>query len=829
MIQLWNSLALALLLAAPAAAQAPEDSLEPFEPTMTFPADRFERWLIEVEPLITAQEKVFFKGLAHDYQRDAFIEEFWKVRDPFPRTARNELKERWPIRLAEAISRYGDLKDDRSRIYQVHGEPASKFLVKCTAKWIPVETWIYRGTEVLDVQILLIFVRPKRDAPAKLYSPVTTPNLDLEISRHGGCINGAQMVQVAALVRQEGSDYEDQLQRILAKPQPANTEWLYTFAAYSTDLDPELPKLPAKLEISFPGRYQQRTAVRGLISVPRTAPQVAAYNDHRSYEFRVIGEVLQDGKLFETFRYKFGMPASDDLVSVAPLPLAFERFLRPGDYRLIVKLEDLTSRHASRFDLEMKVPALDQEIATVVDSDPENERIFAEATAALKSGQTSLRLIAPPKNQLLTGFSRFDTLATGAITKVRFLLDNKLIVTKNQPPFSVEVDLGPFPDLRTLRAEALDALGQEVATDELLLNSGGYRFVVKLREPRAGKRYERSLQAHIDVEVPTGRQLDRVEIFLNEDRVATLYQPPFVQSLALPPGQKPGYVRAVAFLPDGNSTEDLVFINAPGELDEVKVQFVELYTSVVDRNERPLQGLGKEDFQILEDGRAQEISRFERVENLPIHVGVVIDSSASMLGTLDDVRNAALAFFDRAITAKDRAAVITFNNFPRLAVELTNDRSALGGALAGLAPEGRTALYDSLMFSLYYFASVKGQRAILLLSDGKDEASRFNFEQTLDYARRAGITIYTIGLRLDDSSVRGKLDRLATETGGSSYFIREIGELDQIYIAIEQELRSQLLLAYQSNNSADDGAFRRIEVKVDRPGAVVKTLAGYYP
>jgi Ca-activated chloride channel family protein len=282
-------------------------------------------------------------------------------------------------------------------------------------------------------------------------------------------------------------------------------------------------------------------------------------------------------------------------------------------------------------------------------------------------------------------------------------------------------------------------------------------------------------------------------------------------------------------LPDGNSTEDLVFINAPGELDEVKVQFVELYTSVVDRNERPLAGLTKEDFQVLEDGRPQELARFERVENLPIHVGVVIDSSASMLGTLDDVRRAALSFFDRAITANDRAAVITFNNFPRLAVELTNDKSALGGALAGLAPEGRTALYDSLMFSLYYFASIKGQRAILLLSDGRDEASRFNFEQTLDYARRAGITIYTIGLQLGDLGARTKLSRLATETGGSSYFISDLAELELIYTAIERELRSQLLLAYQSKNTSDDGQFRRIEVKVDRPGATVKTLAGYYP
>jgi hypothetical protein len=105
---------------------------------------------------------------------------------------------------------------------------------------------------------------------------------------------------------------------------------------------------------------------------------------------------------------------------------------------------------------------------------------------------------------------------------------------------------------------------------------------VRLVEPEAGKTYQSSLRAEAQVEVPEGERLDRVEIYLNEERVATLYQPPFTQPLLLPKTRDITYVRAVAYLEGGNSTEDLVLINAPDFSQRVNVQFVELYTSVLD-------------------------------------------------------------------------------------------------------------------------------------------------------------------------------------------------------------------------------------------------------
>lgn len=233
----------------------------------------------------------------------------------------------------------------------------------------------------------------------------------------------------------------------------------------------------------------------------------------------------------------------------------------PSDPQL--KLEDLNSKGVFRSEREIQVPAVDEIYEIPTFQDPRTEQLFKEATAALAAGETGIRLI-PPRGDLQTGFVRFDSLVSGdEIKKVRFYLDDELVLTKNRPPFTVAIDLGSYPDLHALRVDALNEAGEEVASDEILVNSGGYRFTLKLVEPRRGKRYDSSLRARAEIEVPENRSLDRVEFYLNEALGATLNQEPWAQPIVLPEGEPIAYVRAVAYLPDGNSTEDLVFINAP--------------------------------------------------------------------------------------------------------------------------------------------------------------------------------------------------------------------------------------------------------------------------
>ena len=584
----------------------------------------------------------------------------------------------------------------------------------------------------------------------------------------------------------------------------------------------------ASLDVSFPGRHQSRTVVQGTVEVKSDQLGLGDVGGYESYNLMLNGEILAAGALFESFRYKYDLPR--DEVTTDRLPLVFQRYLRPGIYDLILKLEDINQGSFQRLEYALDVPKVEH-AEPPAETDPETARILAEANAVIRFGERTMK-IAPLAGGWQTGLVRIDALTTGPeLAKVIFLLDDRPILTKKVPPWTVELDLGQVPRPRVLRIEGYDQEAEMVSWDERMLNAGAHRFAVRLIEPRKGRRYQRSLRAEAEVIVPEGELVDRVEFFLNDDRVATVYQPPYLQPIVLPGGDDVAYVRALAFAPDGRSAEDLVFINAPDNLEEIDVDFVELYTTVLNQQGHPVDGLRQEAFTVLEDGVPQELMRFEIVRDLPIHVAIMLDVSASMEERIANATTAAVSFFEQTVTPKDRAAIITFNDHPSLAAKFSNDPLKLAGGLAGLKAERGTALWDSLVFSLYYFNGIKGQRAILLLSDGKDESSRFSWDDALEYARRAGVSIYTIGLDLPRRELesRNRLRQLADATGGRTFFIEDVLELDAIYALIQRELRSRYLLAYQSSNTTGSTRFRRIQVAMAGGNLEPKTVQGYYP
>ncbi len=806
---------------------------------------KYRDWLETVELLMSDQELATFLALEKDYQRDAFIKQFWEARNPY-KTLRNTFQERWEQKVAEARTLFGSLQDDRSRMLLLNGPPASRLESRCSSIIWPVEVWYYTTSERVHDEFVVVFYRHWGAGPFRLWNPVeglgalfsggAGDSGNGAVGGGGGglqaiasgCRDGDKIAGAIGYVANQGMAYNLMEARLMEKPSQQKGEWVTSFNAYSTDVEPGTPLLPAKLSFDFPGRYQNRTVMEGVISVPASGAGQSSLGPAHTYDLLLNGELLQNGELFDSFRYKFDFPAAEGATG-ANLPLVFQRFLRPGDYLMIVKVEDINSKKAYREERTITVPAVDRiaPVAAQTDPDSASARILQEANAALLTGDTTLKLVRP-FGELQTGMQRFDTLSTGDFDKVTFALDGKAVLTKRKPPYSVELDLGSLPRPRKLSAVAYDKAGNQVASDEMLVNSAANRFQVRLTEPQRGKRYENSLLARAEVTVPDGQTVERVEFYFNETLVATAYQPPYQQPILLPKGGELSYVRAVAYLADGNSTENVVFVNAPENMAEVEVNYVELYTTVLDREKRPVQGLTQKDFAVTEDGVKQEISRFEKVDDQPIHAGVTIDISASMEKSLDKARTAALEFFQKIIQPKDRAAVVTFNDHPNLTVKFTNDVPTLASGLAGLKAERGTALYDSIIFTLYYFTGVKGQRAMLLLTDGKDEGSRFTFEDAMEYARRAGVTIYAIGLG-DDPDKR-KLEKLSEETGGRAFFLKNVDELPGIYSTIETELRSQYLIAYQSSNTTSGGnTFRSIDLKVNKPGMEAKTIRGYYP
>ncbi|MDP9121747.1 MAG: VWA domain-containing protein [Acidobacteriota bacterium] len=837
--------ALALPLGAAAPAKDARMSRKEEKQALQKLPEKYRIWLQEVEVLITTQERRSFLALAEDYQRDAFIQRFWEVRNRYSDASHNEFRDRYYARLEEARARFHSLEDDRARILLKNGPPLEVILGRCSTLLWPLEVWYYNGNaDQMGGEFLIVFYQHWGAGPYRIWDPQEGLGVLFATGTTSGggggggglqavaseCRDGDRIVGGISWVARQGMGFGMMQAQFDAKPKGPGGEWVTSFGAFSTEVPAGAVPLPGKLSVTYPGRYQSRTMVQGVIQVPTAAATQIHLGEYHAYNFLLTGEILQGSHLFENFRYKFEFPASEQ--TEGSFPMVFQRPLRPGEYKLLVKLEDLNSSKIFHAESRLQVPPADGPPPAPQPTDPETLRLNREAVAALANGETTLKLIQPA-GDLHTGMMRFDTITTGhTIERVTFSLDGKPLLTKQKPPYSVELDLGGVPRTRHLAATAFDAAGSQVASDELLINSAGHRFRVHLTEPQKGKRYDRSLWARAEVEVPEEEAdeegIDRVEIFLDETRVATLFQPPYAQLIQLPKDQL-AYVRAVAYLTDGSSTEDLVFVNAPenSNIDVLNVQFVELYTTVLDRANRPVPGLGQKSFTVLEDGVRQDIARFDRVTDLPIHAALVLDTSASMESSIEKVRDAALRFLEKTIKPKDRAAIITFNDHPYLAIKFSKDQKALAGGLAGLKAERGTALYDTIIFSLYYFNGIKGQRAVLLVSDGRDEGSRFTFENALDYARRAGVTIYSIGL--GDQVDKKKLSRISEETGGRAFFIKSAAELDPIYSSIEEELRSKYLLAYQSKNSTSDNAFRTVEVKIDQSGLEAKTLRGYFP
>ncbi|HEX5715965.1 MAG TPA: VWA domain-containing protein [Thermoanaerobaculia bacterium] len=797
---------------------------------------RHKQFLEEVAPLMDEKEHAAFLALRQEYQRDAFVQRFWQQRDPFPKTAVNEFRVRWEDRVRIAKERFGDLKGERVRMLLFLGEPAEVLRSPCSDLLAPMEMWYYPGTERIRDEFTLVFLQPSyrlwrasEGLSAMLSHSLATSGtrgMLLEQTIMQTCPRGDEVLARIGIVL----DWDQVKDRVVPDP---GDEWLSTFLSYSTDLPDGARTFPAQLELAFPGRYGSRTTVQALVSVPREEVTAEKVKDAASYIFVVDGEVLHKGELFEHFRYRFIVPESEVTVTPegkATIPLVFQRYLRPGSYGLVLRIEDVGGKRWFRDQRDLEIPSVEA-AAPAVAALP----ALTEANAdSLMSDEQAIRILPPPPG-LLTGKVRLEATATGeGIARVSFLLDGKAVLTKGKPPYSVELNIGEQPRLHTLTAVALDSAGKKVAEDEVLLNTGPHRFSVRLVEPQPGKAYQASLRAQAQVDLPEGEKLDRVEIYLNETLLATLYQPPYVQPVLIPQDQKLTYVRAVAYLADGNSSEDTVLVNVPGDFtDQVDVQFVELFTSAVDGRGRPVEGLTKEDFKVYEDGVEQEVRRFELVRDVPIYAGVLLDTSGSMgEGNGERLKSAvrgALTFFENVITPKDRAAVITFADEPSLAVRFTNQQEVLAGGLAGLEAVGDTALHDSIVYALYYFGGLKGKRAIILLSDGQDYGSKYGFSEALDYARRSGVAIYSIGIDLKEFEVRTKLQKLSEETGGRFFFIGATGELSKVFEIVEKELRSQYLLAYQSSNPGRDDKFRAVEVKIAKPGLEAKTVRGYYP
>lgn len=824
--------------------------------------------------------------------RERFIEEF--LADPVPATPENELREGIARRQRLVRQELPSPSDVRAHALFLNGRPELRYPVECGAAFVPLEIWIYRGAEapgagegvtaaaaagsgsdgaqgdvgddVLRPEELakgkdlhgqpLVFYEPSPGEPWRLWLPLDTKRAlyisemeywleDWEEARGlrpkrfdiQACGWEALLVDLATGVRglrdfQQDRPTQADYERFLQRPEDLA---VWAREARSTPVEPAPPELELRdVEIQFPQKLGQRMVTRALVTLPPDSFGVDTEDELPKVRFRIEGVVEEDGAVFDDFRLRFEL---DPPAEGTPLALAVDRQLRPGRQFLIRMTirDDVTDAEArvvraftvatEAEELDLPEAALDR-IAVAVGEEISSRRI---------SGVDDL-LLVPPETDVVVGLWRAEALVTGdAIQKVVFLVDGTPQFSRTSPPWSAELRLTQYPTEQLVEAEGYGADGQLVARDEVVLNQPRGGFQVRFVEPRRSTgRVEGEVTTRVEVVVPDGRRVERVEFRLNDELVDTVEKPPWQTGLVVDAGAEMSYVVATAYLDNGRRAEEVRFLNAPEHLERVDVNLVELYTAVTDRNGRVQGNLTESDFEVYENGRRQEIVKFELVRNLPLTVGISIDTSGSMVQSIGEAKRAAVAFLDNVIEHGDLTFAVGFANRAGLLMPPTDDVEAVERRLEELRAVGWTALHDAIVTSLYYFRGVRGQRALVLLSDGDDTASSIGFRETLEYARRSGVAIYTIGLEVGrmDLGIRNKLRSLAEETGGQSFFINKAEELRGVYDQIEMELRSRYLLAYNSDletNEQGEREFREVEVKVKKRGLEARTIRGYYP
>ena len=272
------------------------------------------------------------------------------------------------------------------------------------------------------------------------------------------------------------------------------------------------------------------------------------------------------------------------------------------------------------------------------------------------------------------------------------------------------------------------------------------------------------------------------------------------------------------------------------------IELVNVAVTITDGQSRFVTTLGETDFQVLEDGKPQDLTLFTH-ERLPLSLSILLDTSQSMNLKLPEAQTAAVRFV-RTLEPGDEAQVIQFDHRARIVQDFTTDQQRLQTAIQATHAAGSTALYNAVYIALKDLrarrrAEELRRMAVVVLSDGDDTASLVSDDQVLELARTSGIAVYGISLRptvgaasalqKDVGLPRYFFRALTRDTGGQAHFLSGIRQLAGVYDQVAQELRSQYNLGYFSSNGRRDGRWRNIQVRLpEQPQLQVRHRTGYY-
>lgn len=352
-------------------------------------------------------------------------------------------------------------------------------------------------------------------------------------------------------------------------------------------------------------------------------------------------------------------------------------------------------------------------------------------------------------------------------------------------------------------------------------------FAIEITEPEnqaliAGKT---KIAAKVTIDDPD--LLDRVEFIVGDDVIFVDREAPFECFHDFGEESRTWIVRAVAYHVEDVTVSDSVISRKLPFTQISRVNRVILWVTATDDDDNLVTDLTRDDFKVYEDGVEQEVLDFH-VEERPIKMAILIDTSGSMVDKIKEVHEAAAAFVEN-LREIDEALIIDFDENVFLIQDLTKDVEALQEAIESTEPLGGTALYDAIHAAYRKIGTFSGRKVIVVLSDGEDTLSQFSFKRVLREARSNSTMIYTIGLGIEGGAPRRDvLKDFSGSTGGEFFYIRKKGTLGAAYERIAEELGKQYFLTYSTSNEEWNGRWIKMKVESLRKGVKIRARRGYF-
>jgi VWFA-related protein len=362
------------------------------------------------------------------------------------------------------------------------------------------------------------------------------------------------------------------------------------------------------------------------------------------------------------------------------------------------------------------------------------------------------------------------------------------------------VRIGEYIRRLRIRAVGYDAQNNVAGEDEMVVNDPRPPFRVSLHANHG------VLEAN--VVKPQQLGVTAVDFYIGEEKIATVATPPYTAPFDAAKFPNAVYARVVVHGNEGSEANDALFFGTNlSEHVDVSVQQIPLSVAGGSRAPRAAE------LTLLDDGKPRHIEALTPASDQPLYVILLIDYSESMLEELPVVKAAAKQFAHRLLRPQDRIAVVGFNQRTFWLTGFTNDFNAAAASVDRVKPSGETHLYDTAIEMLYELQKQPGRHALVVLTDGVDQGSRFQLDHLIHYARYAGVPIYPIiknrlltrWMRFGVGYLEARrLAGIARDTGATYFIIRAEGELPDVYAKLASELRNQYQLVFNSDPSAPD-------------------------